>query len=460
MTIRARRRHAAWLGALLALAACSPATPGPSASASTTASASASASAGPGIGEVVPAPGSSSSIYRPNPSAIVVAIDPGHGGCLDWGVPDPQARGPAFSEKTMTLAIGLELRRRLEAQGITVVMTRQADEALAGDDYPALGCHGAPFRDVNGDGQSGFDPEGKTRTRDELQSRLDLVNLSRADLLVSIHINSITQDGVAFAIAATETYYTDETAWGVSATQPLAQLVQDGVVAALDPVAPYDRQDRGISATNLYLVAPPLFVTTPDRPDPVKQPTRGALMPAVLTEVGSITLPAEQELLLSAAGQAAAAQGIADALGSFLAGRQLAVRYDWLADGGSAGVAPAAAPGDGPPFWAPVAEAAALTGGTAIRLINTGSARWPAGLRLEVGWEASPDPYLRREPASLEATEVAVPTLGPGESVELRVPLLVPPGSGRRVAWITLATPTSPLTDLGSPPLQVATGDR
>ena len=27
----------------------------------------------------------------PNPGAIVVAIDPGHGGCLDWGVPDPAA---------------------------------------------------------------------------------------------------------------------------------------------------------------------------------------------------------------------------------------------------------------------------------------------------------------------------------------------------------------------------------
>ena len=30
-----------------------------------------------------PAPGSDSTVYRPNPGAIVVAIDPGHGGCLD-----------------------------------------------------------------------------------------------------------------------------------------------------------------------------------------------------------------------------------------------------------------------------------------------------------------------------------------------------------------------------------------
>jgi N-acetylmuramoyl-L-alanine amidase len=455
MTIRAGRRLAAWLGAALLLAACSQPAPSPSASGSPSASVSPVASAG--IGEVVPAPGSSSAIFQPNPGAIVVAIDPGHGGCLDWGVADPQGRSVAFSEKAMTLAIGLELKRLLEAQGVTVVMTRTSDAALAGDDYAALGCHGAPFRDVNGDGQAGFDPEGKTRTRDELQSRLDLVNLSRADLLVSIHINSITQDGVAFPIAATETYYTDETAWGVKATQPLARLVQAGVVAAMGPVATYDRQDRGISATNLYIVAPPLFVTTPDRPDPVKQPTRGALMPAVLTEVGSITLPAEEDLLLSPAGQAAAAQGIANALGAYFGQRDLAVRYDLLADGGAAGVAPSAVAGTGPLFWAPVVPAAALTEGTAIQLTNTGIARWPAGLRLEAGWTTSQDPYLRQAPASLESLPVAVPMLGPGESVELRVALPVAGGTGRQVAWITLVTDAASVSDLGSPPLQVAT---
>ena len=57
-------------------------------------------------------------------------------------------------------------------------MTRDDDVALAGDDYPDLGCHGPPWRDVNGDGESGFDPVGAIRTRDELQARLDLANLA------------------------------------------------------------------------------------------------------------------------------------------------------------------------------------------------------------------------------------------------------------------------------------------
>jgi N-acetylmuramoyl-L-alanine amidase len=413
-----------------------------------------------GLGEVIPAPGSSSTIYAPNPGAIVVAIDPGHGGCLDWGVPNPFQRGQEFSEKAMTLAIALELKRVLEAQGISVVMTRQADEALAGDDYPDLGCHGPPFRDVNGDGEAGFDPEGKNRTRDELQARLDLVNLARADVLVSIHINSITQNGVVFEIAATQTYYTDETPWGVSATEPLAQAVQDGVVAALDPVAAYDRQDRGISAVNLYIVAPPLFVTTPDRPDPVKQPTRGALMPAILTEAGSITLAAEAELLLSPDGQAAVAQGIAGALAAYLGARPMAARYDLLAPGGAAGVAPTAVAGEGPPYWPPALDSRTLTTGTTIRLTNTGTAAWPSGLQLQAGWAASGDPYLRAAPDDLDTLELEIPALGPGESVELRLPLAPPSGAARQVAWIGLATPAASLADLGSPALQFATDPR
>ncbi len=256
-----------------------------------------------------PAPGSDSSVYPPNPGALVVAIDPGHGGCLDWGVPDPRQRGVRYSEKAMTLAIAQQLQAMLEAQGVTVVMTRDDDVALAGDDYPDLGCHGPPWRDVNGDGESGFDPEGAIRTRDELQARLDLANLARADALVSIHINSLTENGVVFDIAATETFYTDETPWGVDVTAPLAQAIQDGVVDEMDGVADYDRQDRGIQAHNLFIVAPPLLETTPDRPDPRKQPTRGALMPSVLTEVGSITHRAEQDLLASEAGPAGRGAG-------------------------------------------------------------------------------------------------------------------------------------------------------
>jgi N-acetylmuramoyl-L-alanine amidase len=443
----------------VALVACSGPSPGPStpSSASQPASGGPSSSVGPaGIGTIIPAPGSDSSVYQPNPRVIVVAIDPGHGGCLDWGVPDPRRRGVQYSEKTMTLAIAQQLRQMLEAQGVTVVMTRNDDSALAGDHYPPLGCNGPPWRDVNGDGESGFDPEGAVRTRDELQARLDLANIVRADVLLSIHINSLTQDGVVFEIAATETFYTDETAWGADVTAPLAQAIQDGVVASLGRAADYDRQDRGIDAHNLFIVAPPLLKTTPDRPDVRKQPTRGALMPSILTEVGSINLKAEQNLLASAAGQRAAAEGIFEALTRHFAARRLAVAYLLPELEPGPGTIPTAVAGEGPPFWL----SAAPTDELVVRLTNTGSQPWPSDMQLLGGWQTSDQPYLRIPPDSLEPLlSDAIPPLGPGEAIDVRVTL---PASGSEagVAWITLAGPQGPLTDLGQPPLQIATMGR
>src|SRR6185436_14090188 len=115
--------------------------------------------------------------------------------------------------------------------------------------------------------------------------------------------------------------------------------------------------------------------------DPTKQPTRGALMPSVLTEVGSITLAAEHDLLLSPDGKAAAAQGIANGIEAYVADRPMAVRFDALIPGGDAGVVPTAVGGSGPPFWAPGVRRAELGVGVPVRVTNTGSAPWPADLR-------------------------------------------------------------------------------
>jgi N-acetylmuramoyl-L-alanine amidase len=458
VTVSPRRPFVALLITALLLAGCGQPQPS-SPSGSPSPPSASSIPSSPIAGEVIPAPGSNSELYAPNPGALVVAIDPGHGGCLDWGVPDPRQRGVPYSEKTMTLAIGTELRRLLEAQGVTVVMTRTDDQALAGDDYPDLGCHGPPWRDVNGDGESGFHPddlEGKVRTRDELQARLDLANVTRADILISIHINALTQDGVVVEIAATETYYTDETAWGTSATERLASLIQREVLAGLAGVADYERQDRGVKAQNLYMVAPPLLEPTPERPDPRKQPTRGALMPSVLAEVGSITLAAEQDLLASAAGQAAAANGIYAALVTYFAERPQAVHYALPALEGP-GSAPQPIDGDGPPFWVADLPGDAAGNGIPVLLTNTGTEPWPAELALLAGWAESDQPYLRVAPDALVPLPVDVPSLAPGESVELRL-LLEPPADAvaRQVMWVTLAAAGSSFADLGSPPLQLA----
>jgi N-acetylmuramoyl-L-alanine amidase len=57
------------------------------------------------------------------PAPYVVAIDPGHGGY------DPGAISPfnGLEEKNVTLSVGLDLRRLLEAEGVKVVMSRTKD---------------------------------------------------------------------------------------------------------------------------------------------------------------------------------------------------------------------------------------------------------------------------------------------------------------------------------------------
>jgi N-acetylmuramoyl-L-alanine amidase len=404
----------------------------------------------PATGAVEPAPGSASAIYGPNPGAVVVAIDPGHGGCLDWGVPDPSERGVELSEKQLTLEIGLRLRDLLESEGIGVVMTRDDDAALAGDDYPELGCSGPPWRDVNGDGEAGFDPEGNTRTRDELQARLDLANLARADAFVSIHINSPFDGGQSIEVAFSETFYTDETPWGPTLTERLARAVEDAVVRELAAIASHERSDRGVTAHNFYLVAPPLLEETEERPNRWAQPTRGALMPVVLSEVGSITLRAEHDLLASGEGQDAVARGLFDGLANFFASRELAARI--AVDGEAAAVVPAPAAPPGPPFWAAPAPPDPMR----LRLTNTGADAWPAGMDLVVGWEASDMPYLPSAPADLRPLGIDVPALGPGESVVVDVALPSPPDAARALAWISLDTGSATLADLGSPALQLS----
>lgn len=427
-------------------------TAAPTATATEAPAATPATTATPAVGSIEPAPGSGSTVYPPNPGAIVVAIDAGHGGCLDWGVPDPSERGVDLAEKTLTLAIARRLGDRLAAEGIGVVMIRDDDSALAGDNEPSYGCDGPAWRDVDGNGRSGFEPTGRIRTRDELQARIDLANLVGADAFVSIHINALTQDGVVYEIAATQTFYDDETLWG-DASAELAGAVQDGVVAAIDPLAQhYDRQDRGIDAVSYFVISRRWSgeTDTCEAPgDTWCRPHRALVMPGVLAEVGSITLRQEHDLLASAAGQEAVAGGLFEGLAAFLAQRRLAARI--ALEGTVPGGRPPTVDGDGPPFRAQPLPA----GPTRLRLTNTGSESWPADIELVAGWQASDLPYLPVAPDSLESMPAAVPALAPGESVVVEVDLRRSPRD-RSVVWVSVRGGGELFSDLGSPALQLA----
>ncbi|KAF0196826.1 MAG: N-acetylmuramoyl-L-alanine amidase CwlD [Bacillota bacterium] len=95
----------------------------------------------------------------------IVAIDPGHGGV------DPGALGHnGMHEKAIVLNIALKLRSLLQSSGAIVVMTRDTDtdlsEASLGNQY-------------------------SRRKRQDLERRVELIDNSGAELLVSIHVNSI-----------------------------------------------------------------------------------------------------------------------------------------------------------------------------------------------------------------------------------------------------------------------------
>ena len=73
---------------------------------------------------VQPQAAKNSSSYKPNPKRKkIVVLDPGHGG------KDPGAIGRSFKtyEKNITLSMGKELRKQLEAKGFQVYMTRSTD---------------------------------------------------------------------------------------------------------------------------------------------------------------------------------------------------------------------------------------------------------------------------------------------------------------------------------------------
>lgn len=87
----------------------------------------------------------------------LIFVDPGHGG-MDGGCSYQN-----LIEKDVNLKIGLKLRTTLEEKGYEVKMTRSADIHLCQD---------------------------KFSKKEDLVTRIEMINKSNADLFISIHTNS------------------------------------------------------------------------------------------------------------------------------------------------------------------------------------------------------------------------------------------------------------------------------
>ncbi len=179
------------------------------------------------------------------PGAIVVAINPGHGGS------DSGASRAGTREKTINLDISNRVRRMLEAAGIRVVMTRSTDVDV---NRPAI--------DRNGN--------GKVDHTDELVARNDIGNLARADLMLNIHNNAT----VCHCGAGTETFIHLKRPW-TAESRRLARAVQAAQVRRLKAFesSTWKVIDRGLGSGEYMSLRP---VSSRSR--------RPSLMPAILGE--------------------------------------------------------------------------------------------------------------------------------------------------------------------------------
>ncbi len=95
---------------------------------------------------------------------VVIVIDAGHGGADPGAV---SANGTAV-EKELNLTIAQKLQGYLQEAGYTVVMTRTADEDLAGE-------------------------AGGSRKQTDMKERIRIMEEAKGDLMISIHQNSFPE---------------------------------------------------------------------------------------------------------------------------------------------------------------------------------------------------------------------------------------------------------------------------
>ncbi len=121
-----------------------------------------------------------------NDKDICIVIDPGHGGT------DPGALSASseYYEKDINLSIALKVRDLLEAEGYTVILTREGDEKVS------------------------------------LSRRVQIAAEMEADLFISIHQNALEGDTVTTGTAV----YCSTSANALS--QKLAESLESGLLAA------------------------------------------------------------------------------------------------------------------------------------------------------------------------------------------------------------------------------------
>ncbi|MFZ5817366.1 MAG: N-acetylmuramoyl-L-alanine amidase [Bacillota bacterium] len=195
-----------------------------------------------------------------------IVVDPGHGGEETGAV-----GRSGVPEKAVNLAVALRLKPLLEAAGAEVIMTRTEDRRVISPEEEAQ--------------QTSY----QERTQVDLQARSALANRVGADLFISIHANGgPAGDGGIEVFWAVPNLNAAE-------SRRLAGLAQAELVRALGLA------DRGVKQRPFNVI-------------------RYSEAPAILVEMGFMTNPAEEQLLLSEWGQQQAAEALLRAVEAFFRG--------------------------------------------------------------------------------------------------------------------------------------------
>jgi N-acetylmuramoyl-L-alanine amidase len=231
--------------------------------------------------------------------AFTVVIDPGHGGSQK-GALSPHGD----SEKGLALDIAQRVARKLRKQGVRVVLTRTGDIEVP------------------------------------LVNRAAVANAIRADLFLSIHMNSMPTRAQRREHHGIETYFlsadaTDASATAVAARENADRLAGEPEIDPADPVSfiLQDLEDAAAlsgSSRVAYVLHEELVRATGAEDRGVKQAPfyvlAGARMPAVLLEVGFISHREESARLRTREYQDRIAEAIAAGVEGFRKQARAALR--------------------------------------------------------------------------------------------------------------------------------------
>ncbi len=189
----------------------------------------------------------------------LIVVDPGHGG-IDTG-----ARSSSGTlEKDITLEVSKRLAEMLGQAGAAVILTRECDMWLA-------------------------DPDAPHKKRSDLIKRVDIANRNNADVFISIHVNNFIYDRGS---RGAQTFSHP----GSEESKILSEFIQNELARVLR--------------------------NTNRRPKQIDYFIRHSKVPAVIVEIGFLSNPAEERLLLDSAYQSKMAFAIYCGLVRYFADRE------------------------------------------------------------------------------------------------------------------------------------------